>query len=130
MCVRRRFVIAGMVMAVAVVAHLFMHVDITADAVAEADDVGQHVHPPRAGDAESPAAGSGGEHASHTSHELLSVWCMAVLGTVWIAVQLATRTRPVKGPERRVRKWGDDLVDALFSVRGTDRIEAGVVLLV
>lgn len=130
MCVRRRFVIAGMVMAVAVVAHLFMHVDITADAVTEADGVEQHVHAPRAGDAESRAAGAGGEHASHTSHELVSVWCMAVLGTVWVAVKLATRTRPITGLERRVRSWGDGLVDALFSIGGTDRIDAGVVLLV
>ena len=119
-----------MLTAVAVVAHLFMHLDVTADTVAERDRVVAHGQASlSAAVPESPAATAGAHHGSDESHALMTALCMAVLGALWFATQLTTHARAVTGA-RPVQRWGAAPLRSSPLRRHVDRIDAGIVLLV
>lgn len=130
MRVPRLPLIAVLLTAVAVVAHLFMHVDITADAVAEPDRVVAHGQTSLSTAVqEPPAATAGAHHGSDDSHDLMAAVCMAVLGALSVATHLVAHARAVTSPGR-VRRWGAAPLRSAPLRRRGDRIDAGIVLLV
>lgn len=130
MRVPRLLLIAVLLTAVAVVAHLFMHLDVTADAVAEPDGVVAHGQTSlSAAVQQPPVATAGAHHGSDESHELMAVLCMAVLGALWVASHMATHARAVTG-SRPVQRWRAAPLRSSPLRRRGDRIDAGIVLLV